>query len=424
LLYFLFILTFFAAIAYVPSIKLSIDEGLWTIFIFDTAAYIFLIYLFLKKNLSTKFKAISILIIAYLLGFFLILEVGPYGAGYLWLFIVPILASIFTNTFITSITIIVNVITLLLAGFLLKENIYPGRVYIPFSMESWIVIISNFTFLEIATSFSIIVITKGLENTLKSEKEISKSLAIKSDELADAMEAVKKADTLKSEFLAQMSHEIRSPINTILSSVSMLKSNSAEINEEEREELFAIIQRGSNRVIRTIDLILNMSELTTGSFQAHFESLNLIDDILKPVISELKHIAENKNISLQLINNSDNNILITADRYSATQIFVNLVDNAIKYTNSGSVNITVNKNGEYISTDVVDTGIGISEEYLKDLFKPFSQEEAGYTRRFEGNGLGLALVQKYCELNGAHVSAQSKKGLGSKFNVLFPCSKN
>jgi signal transduction histidine kinase len=359
-----------------------------------------------------------------LLGFFLILEVGPYGAGYLWLFIVPILASIFTNTFITSITIIVNVITLLLAGFLLKENIYPGRVYIPFSMESWIVIISNFTFLEIATSFSIIVITKGLENTLKSEKEISKSLAIKSDELADAMEAVKKADTLKSEFLAQMSHEIRSPINTILSSVSMLKSNSAEINEEEREELFAIIQRGSNRVIRTIDLILNMSELTTGSFQAHFESLNLIDDILKPVISELKHIAENKNISLQLINNSDNNILITADRYSATQIFVNLVDNAIKYTNSGSVNITVNKNGEYISTDVVDTGIGISEEYLKDLFKPFSQEEAGYTRRFEGNGLGLALVQKYCELNGAHVSAQSKKGLGSKFNVLFPCSKN
>lgn len=103
------------------------------------------------------------------------------------------------------------------------------------------------------------------------------------------------------------------------------------------------------------------------------------------------------------------------------QIFSNLLDNAIKFTPRGRVELTLHteQNGDVLFT-IKDSGIGIAEEYLPHLFEPFSQEEQNYTRRFEGNGLGLALVKKYCELNKATISCDSKKGEGSVFHVLFP----
>jgi signal transduction histidine kinase len=103
-----------------------------------------------------------------------------------------------------------------------------------------------------------------------------------------------------------------------------------------------------------------------------------------------------------------------------TQIFSNLVNNAIKYTKAGTIVLRIYRNnGNNICVDVSDTGIGISEQYIDQVFTPFSQEETGYTRRFEGNGLGLALVKKYVELNNAYIYVNTKKGRGTKFTVVF-----
>jgi signal transduction histidine kinase len=111
---------------------------------------------------------------------------------------------------------------------------------------------------------------------------------------------------------------------------------------------------------------------------------------------------------------------IEGDEYTITQLFANLIDNAIKYTNDGSITIEVKKDSEeFIVVNVTDTGVGISEEFQENLFQPFSQEETGYTRKFEGNGLGLALVKKYCELNNAKIFCNSKKGEGATFTVVF-----
>ena len=112
--------------------------------------------------------------------------------------------------------------------------------------------------------------------------------------------------------------------------------------------------------------------------------------------------------------------MITGDEYSAMQIFINLVDNAIKYTNQGKVEIVISKTHENkVEVKIIDSGIGISKEYIGNLFTPFSQEEQGYTRRFEGNGLGLALVKRYCEMNNAEIMVESVKGKGSTFKVVF-----
>lgn len=422
LLYFMYTLMLTAGLAYIPSIILSIAEELWLIVFFDTFAYIFMIYIFRATYLSVRFRAISILTMSYFLGIFLLIAVGPYGAGYIWMFIIPILASILSDIKTAVATIIINMLSLILIGILFQYGIISGYGRINFSMSSWLVIVSNFVFLEIMITLSIIMITNGLEKTLVKEKEIIRSLEMKSNELINAKEEAEKANSLKSEFLAQMSHEVRSPINTILGSVSMLKENLNSFTKEEIEDVFAIINRGSNRVIRTIDSILNMSEIHTGSFHVKYEPIFIITDVIKPVVAELKHLAENKRLSLELIVPSGEDFLINSDRYATTQIFVNLIDNAIKYTQKGGIKIIVELSNDFVVVHVKDTGIGMSKEYMENIFKPFSQEEGGYSRRFEGNGLGLALVKKYCELNNASIAVKSIKDEGSKFSISFPSS--
>ena len=111
---------------------------------------------------------------------------------------------------------------------------------------------------------------------------------------------------------------------------------------------------------------------------------------------------------------------LKADEYSVKQIFSNLIDNAIKFTNKGEINIRLFRNEhQSLNVEVQDTGIGISRDYLPELFKPFTQEQQGYTRKYEGNGLGLALVKNYCQINNIDLAVKSKKGIGTEFKLTF-----
>lgn len=239
------------------------------------------------------------------------------------------------------------------------------------------------------------------------------------NELTKAKEMAETSSRLKTEFLAQMSHEIRTPINSILSFSSLIQE---ELDKEMNDELisgFKIINLAGKRIIRTIDLILNMSELRSGSYEYIPTKADLIQQVLKPVIAELHSQADEKHISLNFeynIKNTD----VFADIYTLTQIFKNLIDNAIKYTKIGGVLITItrDKNKKLVAT-IKDTGIGISPDYIPHLFEPFSQEEQGYCRKFEGNGLGLALVKKYCDLNNASIFVESTKNIGTAFTITF-----
>lgn len=256
-------------------------------------------------------------------------------------------------------------------------------------------------------------------------KEIHVRKRVERD-LVKAKEAAEKADKLKSEFLAQISHEIRTPLNTILSNLSLIEMNIKDnISSFDKyyADYFLSIQNGSTRLIRTVDLVLNMSQLESGSYDVNYEIINIYNSVFTPILMEFSQKAKRKNINLELsFHNPDAEIF--ADRYTVTQIFANLVDNAIKYTDRGSIIIHSETINGYVTVHVKDTGIGISAEYLPHIFKKFSQEEQGYCRTFEGNGLGLALVKKYCDLNNAAINVESKKGEGSTFIVKFKNCKN
>lgn len=235
-------------------------------------------------------------------------------------------------------------------------------------------------------------------------------------ELISAKERAEKANQLKSQFLAQMSHEIRSPLNAVLSFTSLVEDEVSENIDEDIKVAFGGIRSASQRIIRTIDLILNMSELQLGTYDLTFSEINLAD-LLRRLVKEFRGIAEIKEIDLSFEPKVET-LTITSDDYALNQTFANLLDNAIKYTKTGSVRVSLieSQNGEPI-VEIEDTGIGISKEYLPHIFNPFSQEEQGYSRKFDGTGLGLALVKKYCDVLGAKIQIVSEKNKGTKVSV-------
>ncbi len=237
------------------------------------------------------------------------------------------------------------------------------------------------------------------------------------EKLIVAKEKAEESDKLKSNFLAQVSHEIRSPLNIILSYNYMIREELHEKTDNEFEDAFEAINHSGKRLLRTIDLILNMSLLQTGKQDINIKSLDL-NPILQNLVNEFMPTAKRKNIDL-IFNIITDLPEVSADEYTITQAFQNLIDNAIKYTDKGSVEISVNKIDNKVSIDIKDTGIGMSETYVKKLFQPFSQEDGGYTRKFEGTGLGLALTKKYTELNNAELKVKSKKGEGSTFSIIL-----
>lgn len=239
------------------------------------------------------------------------------------------------------------------------------------------------------------------------------------DELVKAKEEVEKSDKLKSEFLAQMSHEIRSPLNVTISFANLIKDELGNLLTPELSEYIEGIEMAGNRLIRTVDLILNASQMQVGTYEAILENINLFDDILMKIKAEYLTQTEKKHLNF-IFSCKTSNPYVYGDEYSINQIFVNLIDNAVKYTNKGKIEVTIDRDDrDKIRVTIEDTGIGISKEFMHKLFDPFMQEERGYSRIYEGNGLGLSLVKKYCDLNNASINVESEKNIGSKFIVIF-----
>lgn len=239
------------------------------------------------------------------------------------------------------------------------------------------------------------------------------------EELITAKEQAEKSNKLKTEFLAQMSHEIRTPINVIIGNHTLLRDFVDSDFKKEYLDIFSSIESASRRIIRTIDLILNVSEIQTGSYQPEFRQIDLNSQILSRLCHEFSQSAALKKLELHYEYRLPSCKTI-ADEYSTMQIFSNLIDNAIKYTHKGKVKIVAYKKSDSeIAVEVNDTGVGMNEDFMKDLFTPFHQEERGYTRSFEGSGLGLALVKNYCSINNAAIEVESQKNVGSTFRVIF-----
>ncbi len=237
-------------------------------------------------------------------------------------------------------------------------------------------------------------------------------------DLIEAKNKAHESDKLKSAFLNLISHEIRTPINAIVNFLSLIKEEYHDKFPNDLMQYINPIESGSKRLIRTIELILNMAvELTNGGSKPETEKIIISREILPSIIKEFSCVAESKGLRLNYFIKEE--AAVHADKFMASQILLHLIDNAIKFTNKGNINVTLFRNNNRQLIEIKDTGIGISLEFQSKMFQLFSQEENGYSRSYEGNGLGLALVKKYCELNNAEILVDSKKGEGSIITIIF-----
>lgn len=244
------------------------------------------------------------------------------------------------------------------------------------------------------------------------------------EKLLEAKELAERSDKLKTSFLTQMSHEVRSPINAIFSFSTMLKAQFDIEDDEELQSSLAIITRGGKRLLRTFELMLDMSQLQSETYQLTPETFDIKAELLEEILEKYTKVAESKYIELQL-KDMPAECKIHTDQYSLRQILDNVINNAVTYTFKGGVDISFFKNGnKQLIAEISDTGIGMSEEYLEHIYEPFSQEDQGLTRSFEGNGLGMALVKKFCDINNIKIEIVSELKKGSTVRLRFPINNN
>lgn len=238
------------------------------------------------------------------------------------------------------------------------------------------------------------------------------------EELIKAKEQAEKMNKLKDAFIANISHEIRTPLNGILGMTQLIQNSFSQYVPENNDNYFDAIRQASTRIIRTVDMILNFSRMQIGEFPVSIKPVSL-SSILDNLIKEYSSAAESKSLELSFENRCGHVVLIL-DEYSIIQAISNLLDNALKYSEKGFVKLILYADEDnQVKLDIQDSGIGISDDYIHQIFDPYSQEETGYSRAYEGVGLGLSLVKKYLDINGADISVASNKGEGTTFTIHF-----
>lgn len=248
-------------------------------------------------------------------------------------------------------------------------------------------------------------------------RDVTERLKIE-EELIRAKEKAEEINSLKSTFFSNMSHELRTPLIGILGYTEIMLE---EINNEEHSKMINIIKSSGNRLLRTLNQLLDLSKVESEKYDLTLMECNL-NEIVISTRELFWAVARDKGLMLDL-DLPDKPIKIDGDINLLTSIFENLINNAIKYTEKGKVTISVKQSDQQAVIEVSDTGIGILQRDQEIIFEEFRQASEGFSRKFEGTGLGLTITKKYAEVMRGTISLKSKPGDGTTFILKFPLSR-
>jgi cell cycle sensor histidine kinase DivJ len=240
------------------------------------------------------------------------------------------------------------------------------------------------------------------------------------NEIARAREAAEEASLSKTRFLANVSHELRTPLNAIIGFSEMLGAGvCGPLADGRQSEYVGLIHQSGTHLLQVVNDILDMSKIETGTFDVSPEPFDLAE-LMNGIASMMAHQADEAGIALALIPAADLPELV-ADRRACRQILINLLSNALKFTDRGGrVGFGARREGAEVALFVRDTGIGISEADLARLGTPFVQADSGYDRRHQGTGLGLSVVKGLVDLHGGSMRIESRLGEGTCVTVRLP----
>ena len=257
------------------------------------------------------------------------------------------------------------------------------------------------------------------ERLQRLNEELEQRVAERTEELAAAMIKAQESDRLKSAFLASMSHELRTPLNSIMGFTGVILQRLAgPLNEEQAKQL-NMMRDSARHLLALINNVLDISKIEAGQLEIIKHPFDMHEAIAKAL--QVVQPLLLKKTEIQLRTSIGPNVgTINQDRRRVEQVLINLVNNAIKFTERGEVNIECQIRDGWLETCVQDTGIGIKSEELHRLFKPFQQIDTGLARGHEGTGLGLSICQRLVIATGGEITVESQWGVGSTFKFTLP----
>jgi signal transduction histidine kinase len=261
----------------------------------------------------------------------------------------------------------------------------------------------------------------NIYSTLASQVAVALQNARLYMEQAETVAQLRELDRLKTSFLANMSHELRTPLNSILGFTDvMLEGIDGELTETMDNDLH-LIQRNGQHLLHLINDVLDMAKISAGKMNLSLERFK-VQDLLDEVLDISSSLAAEKKLLLAVEKDSDRMVEISADRTRVRQVMLNLVGNAVKFTDRGGVNIRTETKGGKVLIRVSDTGMGIPKEKLGLVFQEFTQVDTSATRKVGGTGLGLPISQSLVKMHGGRLWAESSgvPGEGAAFFVELP----
>ncbi len=252
----------------------------------------------------------------------------------------------------------------------------------------------------------------------KKVHERTAELELKSQELADSNVSLQEASQHKSQFLANMSHELRTPLNSIIGYTKLMMDGlEGDIDEEQRKDLHTVYT-SSKHLLELINDLLDLSKIEAGKIVLSCGTFT-ISELLAEVIPGIEQLARQKGLALTSSVAPTINYLY-ADKAKTKQVLINILGNAVKFTDAGSVKLNVAESDSNFIFSVTDTGMRIKEEDLEAIFDSFKQVGPAQIAGYEGTGLGLTISKQFVEMQGGRIWAESELGKGSTFTFTLP----
>jgi signal transduction histidine kinase len=236
------------------------------------------------------------------------------------------------------------------------------------------------------------------------------------EDMQNANEELKTLDKTKTEFLNIVSHELKTPLTAVLAHLDVMDDLKGNLTEEELRSLEAI-RRNANNLQMLIGNILEVARMESGKFELTKNKVD-IKKIVEDVVAKIEILSKQKN--LKLVVNVPNLPLVNVDEGRVDEILNNLISNAVKFSEKGSIEISAREVGGFVEVSVRDNGVGIPEEKINNLFRKFYQVDASISRRYGGTGLGLSISKRLVEAHGGKITVKSKEGEGTTFIFTLP----
>ncbi len=261
---------------------------------------------------------------------------------------------------------------------------------------------------------------KAVEKIEEMNRTLEEKVKQRTKELEKVCRKLQRIDKAKTEFISIVSHQLRTPLSVIKGHLDMVNEGLYDNEPEKKQAVLSDVYEANERLIGLVNDVLNASQVQAGKVEINKEKANIVE-IIEGAVNKLQGTAKEKNLDLIFHHPEEEIPQIEIDISKTENVLINLIDNAIKYTNEGSIEISLKKEKDHLLIEIKDSGEGMSKEELEKLFETFSRGGAGKKYWIQGSGLGLYIARQFIEMQKGEIWAKSeRKGKGSQFYIKLP----